>query len=419
MKNITFKVKKKDNPQVGGSKARVGELVTPHGIIETPAFVSVGTQASVKSLSAHDLKEIGVQIVLGNAYHLHLRPGEDVVAKMGGLGKFSSWSGPTMTDSGGFQVFSLGAAQISLSDQKVTKFSKPLTDERADSLEEESSFIRQAQKVSQTIKPAKIDEEGVTFYSHIDGSEKRLDPQISVNVQEKLGADLIVAFDDHESPLWTYEKISESLVRTERWGLESRKAQKRTDQLMYGVTHGGMYEDLRKSSAKFTNKHFDAISIGGAYGSKEKLYQVIDWTVPFLDEDKPRHLLGIGEVVDIFEAVSRGMDFFDCVAPTRRARHGGIYIHPENGGVSKHSFIMLIKNAEFETDTKPLDPGCLCYACQNFTRAYVHHLFRAHELLAYRLASYHNVYFLTNLMREIRESLRNETFATLKKKWRL
>lgn len=413
---FSFKIIQKDHQ----TKARVGKLKTPHGVIQTPAFVSVGTQATVKSLSSHDLKEIGVQIVLGNAYHLHLRPGEDVIARMGGLGKFSSWVGPTMTDSGGFQVFSLGAAQISEEqNRKLTKFTKPVTDERADSLEEESSFIRQAQKVSQTIKPAKIDEEGVTFYSHIDGSKKRLDPQMSVAIQEKLGADLIVAFDDHESPLWTYEKIKESLIRTERWGLESRKAQKREDQLMYGVTHGGMYEDLRKSSAKFTNKHFDAISIGGAYGSKEKLYQVIDWTVQFLDEDKPRHLLGIGEVVDIFEAVSRGMDLFDCVAPTRRARHGGIYIHPKNGGVSKHSFIMLIKNAEFETDAKPLDPGCVCYACQNFTRAYIHHLFKAHELLAYRLASYHNVYFLTHLMKEIREAIIQKDLLTLKKEWKI
>ena len=420
------------------NKARRGKLITPHGVVETPNFVPVGTQASVKSLTPEDLKQIGVQMILANTYHLHLRPGEDVVEKLGGLHKFSGWDGPMMTDSGGFQVFSLGVAQEE--GRKLSKFSKEKKDsgvtsfyakatkdkplprmtekenhaERTLSLDEH--FHRQLSKGG-GLKGAKIDEDGVTFYSHLDGSEHRLDPKSSIEIQEKLGADLIVCFDDHESPLWDHAQTRESMERSHRWSLESLNVRERADQLMYGVTHGGVYEDLRVESAKLIDEHFGAVAIGGAYTSKEVLYQVIDWSVPNFSEDKPRHLLGIAEIVDLFNGVERGMDLFDCVAATRRARHGSIYISPVNGGDAKNNFVIQITNEKYKLDNEPLDPGCECYACVNFSRGYVNHLFKANELLGMRLATYHNVYFVTDLMRQMREAIENGKFQELKEMW--
>lgn len=431
-----FKILQKDK----GTKARVAELVTPHGIIKTPNFNPVGTQATVKTLSSQDLQEIGAQIILGNTYHLSLRPGTEVIKKLGGLGRFMSWDGParnasklayvaggpTMTDSGGYQVFSLGAAQeahthITADKRKLHKFSKSVflyEDQDSMSLSEEKRLKRKLMTPERpNLKPAKIDEEGVTFYSHIDGSKQRLDPELSIKAQEDLGADLIVAFDDHESPLWDHAQTEHSLNRTNRWAMESLKAQKRKDQLMYGVVHGGLFKDLRVSSAKFTDKHFNAIAIGGSYTSKDTLCQIIDWTVPCFTEDKPRHMLGIGEVQDIFEAVSRGMDFFDCASPTRRGRHGNYYLSPKNGGSIEHSFTMQVTNEKYKLDTKPIDPGCECYTCRNFTRAYLRHLVKADELLGQRLGSYHNVYFIVNLVRKIRGSILEGRFEEMKREW--
>lgn len=410
-----FTIEQKDSH----SRARAGKLRTSHGDILTPNFNPVGTQATVKTLSSQDLKEIGAQIVLANTYHLSLRPGADLIEKMGGLAQFMGWQGPTMTDSGGFQVFSLGAAQHEYATQtqdgrKLHKFSKSvfLTDQ-----EVETRAIGMPDRPVSHIKPAKIDEDGVTFYSHVNGDKKRLDPEISVKLQEQLGADLIVAFDDHESPLGSYEEVKASLDRTNRWGMQSLAAQKRKDQLMYGVTHGGIYEDLRVASAQFTDKHFPALAIGGSYTSKEVLYNVIGWSVAHFSEDKLRHLLGIGEVQDLFEAVSMGMDFFDCVAPTRRGRHGTMYIHPENGGRKENNFTLGITNAKYALDPEPIDPGCGCYTCLHFTRSYVRHLFKADELLGQRLGSYHNVYFIVNLVKQIRESILEGSFTRLKATW--
>lgn len=391
-----------------GNKARRGKLQTPHGVAETPNFVPVGTQATVKSLTPEDLKQSGVQMILANTYHLHLRPGEGVVERLGGLHKFSGWDGPIMTDSGGFQVFSLGVAQEEV--KKLSKFSKD------EPLGMDKHFHRQLSKGG-GLKSAKVDEEGVTFYSHLDGSKHRLDPKSSIEIQEKLGADLIVCFDDHESPLWNKEQARESMERSHRWSLASLKVHKRRDQLMYGVTHGGVYEDLRVESAKLIDKHFGALAIGGAYTSKEVLYQVIDWSVPHFDEDKPRHLLGIAEIVDLFNGVERGMDLFDCVAATRRARHGSVYISPGNGGNVRNNFVMQVTNEKFKLDNEPLDPGCECYACTSFSRGYINHLFKANELLGMRLATYHNVYFVTNLMRQMREAIEDHTFQGLKESW--
>ncbi len=415
-----FHVLQKDSQ----SKARVGKLTTPHGDVLTPTFNPVGTQATVKTLSPHELTDIGVQMVLANTYHLMLRPGVDTVAKMGGLHTFMNWQGPIMTDSGGYQVFSLGVAQEGT--EKLTKFTevntkveivKEVEKSRKKNDESEHSIEEVRMHKTQRINPAVIDHDGVTFYSHLDGSKHRLDPKSSIEMQEKLGADLIVAFDDHESPLWGHEQTQFSLERSNRWGLESLKVHKRRDQLMYGVVHGGLFEDLRKESAQFTDKHFDAISIGGSYSTKERLYQVLEWTVPYFSEDKPRHLLGIGEIVDMFEAVERGIDLFDCVAATRRARHGNMYISPKNGGSLKQGFTMQITNAPYTTSNEPIDPGCQCYTCQHFTRAYISHLFKAQELLAYRLATYHNVYFLTHLMEQIRTAIGEGNFNDLKNQW--
>ena len=394
-----------------GSKARLGELKTPHGVIKTPNFNPVGTQATVKSLSSMDIKEIGAQLILCNAYHLHLRPGEDVIAKAGGLAKFMGWDGPTMTDSGGFQVFSLGAAYRTKG--KLNKFTSNVF--VYEKMQEGGKILKQVQDdISiKNIKPARIDDDGVTFFSHLDGSQKRLDPEISIDIQEKLGADLIVAFDDHESPVWDYEETKGSLDRTNRWGLQSLKFHKRTDQLMYGVVHGGMYEDLRVASAKFTDQHFGAIAIGGSYTSKEVLSNVLGWILPHTAPEKPRHLLGIGEFADMFDAVDQGVDFFDCVAPTRRGRHGNVYISPESGGNPNNKFCLTISNSAYKDDPLPIDPTCTCKVCQNFTRSYIHHLFRAQELLGYSLASYHNIYFITKVMERVREAIAEDRFLEM------
>lgn len=416
---ITFTIEHKDKH----TKARAGVLKTPHGIVHTPMFVPVGTQATVKTLSPHDLEQMGAEIVLANTYHLHLRPGEDVVEKMGGLGKFMSWKGPTMTDSGGFQVFSLGVAQkkVVLKDRsgiKLSKFTKSVFVTPADFQFTLPAVTKtREEKDLRKLKSAKITEDGVTFYSHLNGQKEWFDAARSIAIQEKLGADLIVQFDDHESPLWDHELTKISVERTNRWGLESLKAQTRHDQLMYGVVHGGMYEDLRKASAQFVDNNFPAIAIGGSYSTKDVLYTTLDWCVPYFQEDKPRHLLGIAEVQDLFEGVSRGMDFFDCVAATRRARHGNLYISPRAGGNTKNNFTMIMTNAKFATDREPIDPMCQCYVCEHYSRAYISHLYKADEILGKRLGTYHNVAFIINLVKKMREAILEDRFEKLKEEW--
>ncbi len=389
MNKVTFKIVKKDSQ----TKARAGVISTPHGDVHTPIFVPVGTKATVKALSSRDLKELGADMVLANTYHLHLRPGEDLVDRFGGLAKFMSWNGPTMTDSGGFQVFSLGVG-----------------------LEHGVGKLLREEEAEAKPRLNKITPEGVTFQSHIDGSKQFLSPEVSIAIQEKIGADLIVAFDDLESPKYSYEDTEKSLRLTEEWLVRSKKAHKRTDQLLYGVTHGGSFKDLREESAKFNNEHFDAIALGGAHRNKENLYEVLDWTVPHLDEDKPRHLLGIGEIDDIFEGVERGMDTFDCVIPTRIGRAGYFFVSPDLGNV-KNRFRLNINKPEFKLDEKPLDANCACYTCQNYTRAYLRYLLTSRELLAYNLISLHNVHFLVNLTKKIREAIIDGKFSDLKKEW--
>ena len=437
-----FQITQKDKR----SKARAGIIKTPHGDIETPQFIPVGTQGSVKAIAPRDLREMGAQVVLANTYHLHLRPGEDLVEKFGGLAKFMSWEDgphfahstslratrgrPTMTDSGGFQVFSLGVGKegggvkfLKEDDGNLKIEGRTLKVESRRLIYSQSSSIK---SLSSTVYPLssdephprlnKITEEGVTFQSHIDGSTHVLSPEISIKIQEKLGADLIVAFDDLESPKYSYEETKKSLELTSRWELRSLKAHKRKDQLLYGVTHGGPFEDLRRTSAKFVDKNFEAIGMGGAHLSKKNLYEVVDWTTDIVSDGKPRHLLGIGEIDDIFEVIERGVDTFDCVIPTRLGRTGFFFISPPFGN-SNNRFRTDIDKPIYRQDSKPLDENCNCYACQNFTRGYIHHLFRARELLTYNLLSIHNLYFLINLTKQIRQSILDDNFQNLKKSW--
>jgi tRNA-guanine transglycosylase len=436
----TFEIIKKDKK----TKARAGVIKTPHGDIETPIFVPVGTQATVKSLDPKQIHDLGAQVVLANTYHLHLRPGEDIIKKFGGLAKFMSWNGPTLTDSGGFQVFSLGVGKegggvkFLRDDSKIGSQKSHFSDDARQSQAQSSKVHRSLNESlspnlenkdltafnspqSEFLPPSsgrlnKITEEGVTFQSHIDGSKQYLSPETSIAIQEKIGADLIVSFDDLESPNYDYAKTKASLEMTNRWELRSKKAHKRKDQLLYGVTHGGQFKDLRIESAKFVNDNFDAIALGGAHLSKANLYEVIDWTTDVVDDKKPRHLLGIGEVDDLFEGIERGIDTFDCVIPTRIGRTGFFFIGPPLGNM-KNRFRTDIDKPQYAKDQKPLDPNCKCYTCQNFTRGYIHHLFRCRELLAYNLLSLHNVYFLVNLTRQIRQSILDDKFQEMKKKW--
>jgi queuine tRNA-ribosyltransferase len=375
------------------TKARAGVISTPHGDIETPIFIPVGTNGTVKSVSPRDLKEMGVQVVLSNTYHLHLRPGEDLIEKFGGLAKWMSWGGPTMTDSGGFQVFSLGIG-----------------------LEHGVGKLLREEEGEAKPRLNKITKEGVTFQSHLDGSKQYLSPEVSIEIQEKIGSDLIVAFDDLESPKYNYEETEKSLDLTEDWLLRSVRACKRKDQLLYGVTHGGSFKDLRVRSAKFVDKYFNAIALGGAHKNKQNMSEIVEWTIDNISENKPRHMLGIGEVDDIFELIQRGIDTFDCVIPTRIGRTGYFFVSPPTGNM-KNRFRMDINKPQFRKDPKPMDKNCSCYTCQNFTRAYLFHLFRNRELLAYSLISTHNVHFLVNLTKQIRQSILEDKFINLKKSW--
>ncbi len=386
-------------------KARVGRLETSHGIVETPRFNPVGTQASVKAILPKDLKEIGVEMILSNTYHLMLRPGVEVIKKLGGLHKFMNWDRPIMTDSGGFQVFSLGGA-----------------------LEAGSSKVVSGKKITQDFPRPRLNQitdEGVIFQSHLDGSKYTLSPEIAMKLQYDLGADLIVAFDDHEYKN-DYEHLKLSIEQTQRWALrsvdslkklKSLSAGRQGQQLMYGVVHGGTNKELRVRSAQFTDKHFEAIALGGIYGTKTEMYEMIDYVLAQVSDEKPRHLLGIGEIEDLFNGVERGIDLFDCVAPTRRARNGSLYICPKSGGRSKNGFTLSITLSKFRGDKTPVDRRCSCYTCLNFSKAYLRHLYLSKEILYHNLATIHNLYFIENLMRQIREAIKVNQFNKLKSSW--
>ncbi len=367
------------------SKARCGILHTPHGSIETPAFVTVGTNASVKALSPDDVLKTGSQIVLANAYHLLLEGRADVVEKAGGLHKFMNWQGPMMTDSGGFQVFSLGFGR----DHKVGRNTTLFPGEGSQS-EMRSREIHAPSDI-------KILEEGVIFRLP-SGERTTLTPEKSINTQERLGADIIFAFDECTSPLSDYEYNKQAMERTHRWAGRSLKAHTQKNQALFGIIQGGEWQDLREESVKtILAMPFDGFGMGGYFGkTKEKMYELLNVVTGLLPEEKPRHHLGIGRPEDVPKLIEAGIDLFDCAAPTREARNGTLYKSEGN---------VLIQNSEFRNRFEPVSKECGCYTCANFTLAYLHHLFRAKELLYYRLASIHNLYFTNNLVREIREKI--------------
>jgi len=342
-------------------------MTTAHGEVTTPVFMPVGTQATVKTLSPEDLVSIGAEIILSNTYHLFLRPGHGLIRDFGGVQKFMGWNRPVLTDSGGFQVFSLAELR-------------------------------------------KITEEGVTFQSPIDGGAKHLiTPEYAVEIQEALGADIIMAFDECTPYPATRDYAHESLERTLRWAKRCAAAKKATGQALFGIVQGGTYPDLRKRSAEaLVDIGFDGYAIGGLSVGETKplMYEMIEATVPSMPGDKPRYLMGVGTPEDLVEGVDRGIDMFDCVMPTRNARNGTFFT----------SFgRVVIRNAQYERDHQPIDPGCGCYTCRNFTRAYLRHLFNANEVLALRLGTIHNLFFYLDLMRSVRTSIGQGTFREFKK----
>ena len=383
-----------------GSLGRTGTITTPHGQIQTPAFIAVGTKATVKSVLPESMAELGAQAVLANAYHLYLQPGPDIVEQGGGLGKFMNWPGPTFTDSGGFQVLSLGAG-----------FKKVL------------AMNVEGMQSDDVIAPGKnrlatVDDDGVTFKSHLDGSLHRFSPEISMRIQHQLGADIIFAFDECTTLMNTRIYQENSVIRTQAWAerciIEHRRLTEervgRPYQALFGVVQGAQYEDLRRRATRGlislddSEKGFDGYGIGGAL-EKHNLGTIVRWVCEELPEDRPRHLLGISEPDDMFTAIENGADTFDCVSPSRVARNGSIY--SANGRYN-------LTNARFKTDFGPLDDDCDCYTCLHYTRAYVHHLFRAKEMLSATLSTIHNERFVVRLVDRIRASIADGSFADFK-----
>ena len=383
--------------------ARVGKLHTPHGAIKTPSFVAVGTQGVVKAVSAQDLRKIGTQVIIANAYHLHLQPGEDLIERTGGLHRFMGWEGPLMIDSGGFQIFSLGAAK----EHGVGKIA-PIFPEEQD---------RGRHLSSKKGKPlVRVDDHGVEFISYLDGSRHRFTPERVVEIGQKLGADIMLPLDECTSPLHDYHYTRGAMERTHRWAacaLEKFRYTSDKSQTLFGIVQGGAYRDLREESAAFIGElDFGGYAIGGSLGSsKEEMCQVLEWTVPLLPHHKPHHLLGIGEIEDIFQVVKRGIDLFDCILPTRMASTGTLFVKEAK------RFRVHILNAQFKDDPRPIDEGCKCYTCCNYSRAYLRYLFMAKELLAVRLATIHNLYFLESLMRQIRAAITESKLSALTREW--
>jgi queuine tRNA-ribosyltransferase len=346
------------------SRARAGAFSTLHGEVPMPAFAPVGTQATVKTVSPDELQAAGATLILSNTYHLYLRPGVETIARLGGLHRFMGWPHPLLTDSGGFQVFSL-------------------------------QELRQ------------VDEDGVTFRSHLDGSSHRFTPERVIAAQEKLGADMIMCFDECAPPL-DRAYSERALARTHRWAERCQEAQTRPDQALFGIVQGGVFADLRAESARFmTRLDFPGYAIGGlSVGeSKTQMHAMLDVVIPLLPEDRPRYLMGVGSPEDLFEGVSRGVDLFDCVLPTRVARNGGLLTR--QGRIN-------IRNARFAEDPAPVEEGCDCYTCRRFSRAYLRHLIQANEVLGLRLATVHNLRFVLRLMAEIRQSIADGAFTLFK-----
>ncbi len=398
MSSISFTIEKR----APGNRARAGLLTTPHGVIHTPAFSPVGTKANVKGVLPAALAALGTEVVLANTYHLYLQPGEKVVQDAGGLGKFMGWQGPTITDSGGFQVFSLGAAF----GKTISKFVKDASAEADARHKQQSVAMYDTDVASQHGQLAIIDDEGVSFTSHLDGSLHRFTPERSVEIQHALGADIFFAFDECTSPTEPYDYQREAMERTHRWAERSIKTHRQNidahkKQALFGIVQGGRHEDLRRESAReIASLGFDGIGIGGSF-SKEDMRGALQAAVGELPEELPKHFLGIGEPGDILEGIAGGMDLFDCVAATRIGRHGSIY--------TKRGIIHL-RNGEFKNDFTPLDPEGIIPGTESFTRAYVSHLVRSGEMLGAIIASMHNVGFILNLMEGARQAILDGRF---------
>ena len=429
MKAIEFKIEKR----MPGALARAGHITTPHGIIKTPAFVVVGTKATVKAMTPEQVRDAGAQVVLANTYHLYLQPGDEIIKKSGGLNKFMNWSGPSMTDSGGFQVFSLGAA-YGKDISKVISVTDPSL-----LIPERSSAIDGVARL------ATIGNDGVSFRSHIDGSLHYITPEKSIEIQHNLGADIIFAFDECTSPTEDDKYQEEALNRTHAWAKRSLEEHKKREEMklntspealfekssdegngrsarvfqkelqaspipqaLFGIVQGGRSKILRQKSAKVIGAmDFDGFGIGGSF-AKEDMSTAVKWVNEILPEEKPRHLLGIGEPSDLFIGVENGVDLFDCVAPTRLARNGTLYTR--DGKIN-------IMNAKFVNDFNPIEKGCTCYTCSSYTRAYLSHLFRAKEMEAGTLASIHNIFFITNLVSQMRKKIIKNSFLEFKKEF--
>ncbi len=396
MSNFSWNIKKK----LKNSRARVGVISTPHGDIETPAFIFCATKAALKSFSTADAKKNNTQIILSNTYHLMLQPGSDLIAKHGGLHKFTGWNGPMLTDSGGFQIFSLGNGSVA----------------------DEIKGRKSNSKIKKTL--LSINEEGAIFKSYIDGSNILLSPEKSIQIQRDLGADFIVAFDECTPFNVNRDYTYESMLRSHRWAQRSinsfdsqlkykSKYGSAGPQEIYGIIQGGIYEDFREESIYFNENLIETfgIAIGGSLGSnKDEMQKVVNFTASKLNEIHPIHLLGIGDPVDIWTFVEQGIDTFDCVSPTRLARHGAALVKGKRGKIN-------IKNSKYKENLRQIDEQCSCYTCSNFSLSYLHHLFASEELLALQLITNHNIFFMNNLMNTIRNSIKENNFEQARKEW--
>lgn len=359
-----FEVHKKDER----TRARLGTLHLPHGDVQTPIFMPVGTQATVKAMSPHEMEEVGTQILLSNTYHLFLRPGHEIIREQGGLHTFMHWNKPILTDSGGFQVFSLSAIR-------------------------------------------KIKEEGVEFRSHLDGSKFFITPEFNMEIQEALGADIAMAFDECSPYPCDYDDAKIAMDRTHRWAKRCKGAHTRSDQALFGIVQGAFYKDLRIESAKtLADMDFPGYGIGGLSVGEPKpiMYEMLEEIEPYMPADKPRYLMGVGSPDCLLEGVERGVDMFDCVLPTRIARNGTVF--------TKYGRL-VVRNQIYARDSRPLDENCDCYACRNFSRSYIRHLIKAGEILGGRLTSYHNLHFLIRMMSEVREAIANDRFVEYKREF--
>ena len=398
MSNFEWKIKKTTSQ----SRARTGIITTPHGRINTPAFIICGTKAALKSTNVEEARKCGTQIILTNTYHLMLQPGSEVIAAHGGLHKFMSWKGPMLTDSGGFQIFSLGHGMV------------------ADEIKGRNLDN------NRNISLIKVLEEGALFKSYIDGSNELLSPEKSINAQRKIGADLILVFDEctpfHVDKIYT----ANSMKRSHRWSKRSINSFQTNSvfnsctgsagpQALYGIIQGGIYQELRDESIEFNieNPNFFGLAIGGSLGSsKEQMYELVKYTSTKLGNRHPVHLLGIGDPSDIWNLVKWGIDTFDCVSPTRLARHGAALMKTKSGKVN-------IKNSTYKDDLLPIDINCNCTTCNNYSKSYLHHLFKSVELLGFQLISIHNIYFMNNLMTYIRKAIEDDNFDEAENRWYL